>query len=211
MQFLSRNLRPRHKIEEETSNPQRLMSQPMVLEHSDLVAACQRGEREAFRALFELHRDRVYSIALRFSGDEFAAMDIAQETFLKLFANIGDFRGEAALQTWIYRLVVNSCFDYRRRTRRFAPLADGLLGTLRASADALGDLLRREASRSVRSAIERLSPPLRMAVVLRYTEGLSYEEIAKALNCSPGTVASRLNRAHKALERQLAHLGERNV
>jgi RNA polymerase sigma-70 factor, ECF subfamily len=187
------------------------MSQPMVLEHSDLVAACQRGEREAFRALFELHRDRVYSIALRFSGDESAAMDIAQETFLKLFANIGDFRGEAAIQTWIYRLVVNACFDHRRRTRRFAPLADGLLGTLRTSADALGDLLRREASRSVRSAIERLSPPLRMAVVLRYTEGLSYEEIAKALNCSPGTVASRLNRAHKALESQLAHLGERNA
>ena len=183
----------------------------MVLEHSDLVAACRRGDPEALRDLFEIHRDRVYSIALRFTGNESAAMDIAQDTFVKLFASIGEFRGEAALQTWIYRLVVNCCFDYRRRTNRFAPLADGLLTNLRASADALGDMLRRETYTSVRSAVERLSPPLRMAVVLRYTEGLSYEEIAKILNCSPGTVASRLNRAHKALESKLAHLGERHA
>lgn len=178
----------------------------MVLEDSELVTACQLGEREAFRALFEQHRDRVYSIALRYSGNEAAAMDIAQDTFLKLFASIREFRGDAALQTWIYRLVVNSCLDYRRRTSRLAPLADGLLATLRASADSLGELLRREVSSSVQQAIERLSPPLRIVVVLRYTEGLSYEEIATALNCSPGTVASRLNRAHKALESKLAHL-----
>jgi len=62
------------------------MSQTMVLEHSDLIAACRRGESEALRTLFELHRDRVYSIALRFSGNESAAMDIAQDTFVKLFA-----------------------------------------------------------------------------------------------------------------------------
>jgi RNA polymerase sigma-70 factor, ECF subfamily len=187
------------------------MPDSMVLEHSELVAGCQQGDPEAFRALFELHRDRVYSIALRFCGNEAAAMDIAQDTFVKLFASIGNFRGEAALETWIYRLVVNSCFDYRRRTRRLAPLADAVLATLRASADALGELLRREVSTSVRAAVERLSPRLRMVIVLRYTEGLSYEEIAKALNCSPGTVASRLNRAHKALESKLAHLGERHA
>ncbi len=169
----------------------------MVLERSEreLVEACRRGDREAFRDLFEAHRDRVYSIALRFSGDESIAMDIAQDTFVKLFASIADFRGDAAFQTWIYRLVVNSCFDYQRRTKRLVPLADGLLSTLRASADALADLLRREVRTSVRSAIEGLSPPLRMVVVLRYTEGLSYEEIADALNCSQGTVASRAGRA----------------
>jgi RNA polymerase sigma-70 factor, ECF subfamily len=185
----------------------------MVLERSEreLVEACQLGERDAFRELFEIHRDRVYSIALRYSGDESAAMDIAQDTFVKLFASIGDFRGAAAFQTWIYRLVVNSCFDYRRRSRRLVPLADGFLSTLRASADALSDLLRREVHTSLHSAIERLSPPLRMVIVLRYTEGLSYEEIAEALNCSQGTVASRLNRAHKALERTLSHLGESHV
>jgi RNA polymerase sigma-70 factor (ECF subfamily) len=188
----------------------------MVLEGSEreLVEACQRGEREAFRALFEIYRDRVYSIALRYSGDEAAAMDIAQDTFVKLFGSIQHFRGDAAFQTWIYRLVVNSCFDHKRRTRRLVPLATGFLATLRASADSLADLLRSEVRSSVRSAVDRLSPALRMVVVLRYTEGLSYEEIAVVLGCSEGTVASRLNRAHKALGRRLAHLnnmGDRHV
>jgi RNA polymerase sigma-70 factor, ECF subfamily len=188
----------------------------MVLEGSEreLVAACQRGEREAFRALFEIYRDRIYSIALRYAGDEAAAMDIAQDTFLKLFGSIQHFRGDAAFQTWIYRLVVNSCFDYKRRTRRLVPLATGFLATLRASADSLADLLRSEVRASVRSAVDRLSPSLRMVVVLRYTEGLSYEEIAVVLGCSQGTVASRLNRAHKALGRRLSHLakvGDRHV
>jgi RNA polymerase sigma-70 factor (ECF subfamily) len=188
----------------------------MVLEGSEreLVEACQRGEREAFRALFEIYRDRVYSIALRYSGDEAAAMDIAQDTFVKLFGSIQHFRGDAAFQTWIYRLVVNSCFDHKRRTRRLVPLATGFLATLRASADSLADLLRSEVRSSVRSAVDRLSPTLRMVVVLRYTEGLSYEEIAVVLGCSEGTVASRLNRAHKALGRRLAHLnnmGDRHV
>jgi RNA polymerase sigma-70 factor (ECF subfamily) len=188
----------------------------MVLEGSEreLVEACRRGEREAFRALFEIYRDRVYSIALRYSGDEAAAMDIAQDTFLKLFASIHQFRGDAAFQTWIYRLVVNSCFDHKRRTRRLVPLAAGFLATLRASADSLADLLRSEVRTSVRTAVDRLSPALRMVIVLRYTEALSYEEIAAVLGCSQGTVASRLNRAHKALERRLSHLangGNRHV
>jgi RNA polymerase sigma-70 factor (ECF subfamily) len=181
------------------------------VEERELVEACRRGERDAQRDLFEQHRDRVYSIALRFSGDESAAMDIAQDTFLKLFAALPGFRGEAALQTWIYRLTVNCCFDYRRRTRRLAPLSEGLLATLCASADSLSDLLRREARTNLQSAVARLSPPLRMVIVLRYTEGLSYEAIAEALNCSEGTVASRLNRAHKALESKLGRRGDWHV
>jgi RNA polymerase sigma-70 factor (ECF subfamily) len=188
----------------------------MVLERSEreLVEACRRGEREAFHELFEIYRNRVYSIALRYSGDDATAMDIAQDTFVKLFASIQSFRGDAAFQTWIYRLVVNSCFDHKRRTRRLVPLAEGFLATLRASADSLADLLRSEVGASVRSAVDRLSPALRMVVVLRYTEGLSYEEIGVVLGCSQGTVASRLNRAHKALGRRLSHLakvGDRHV
>lgn len=176
-----------------------------------LIAACQDGDRAALREVFETYRDRVYSIALRYSGEESAAMDIAQDTFVKLYAAIAKFRGDAALETWIYRLVVNCCFDYRRRTRRLLPLPAAVLDTLRASADALADLLREEVSISLHEAIERLSPPLRMVVVLRYTEGLSYEQIALALDCTTGTVASRLNRAHKALGQKLAHLRAAHV
>lgn len=183
----------------------------MVLEGSDreLVAACQRGERDAFRALFETYKDKVYSIALRFSGDRGVAMDIAQDTFLKLFSSIRDFRGDASFETWVYRLVVNNCLDHKRRSWRLIPIADELLAVLQAPADSLDEVLRGEMRDRVHAAVERLTPDLRMVIVLRYTEGLSYDEIAEVLGCSSGTVASRLNRAHKALERRLSHLVDR--
>src|SRR5258706_6170573 len=180
----------------------------MVLEETDqeLVEACRRGEREGFRALFEAHKDKVYSIALRYSGDETLAMDIAQDTFLKLFSSLPDFRGDSAFSTWIYRLVVNACLDHKRRAWRLAPLADEVIAVLRAPGDSLNALLHSEMRDRVRAAVKTLSPDMRMAVVLRYTEGLSYDEIAEAMGCSAGTVASRLNRAHKALERKLSHV-----
>jgi len=113
--------------------------------HLDVIQACQRGDEEAFRVLFETHKDRVYSIALRYAGDSAAAMDIAQDTFLKLLSSIGQFRREASFESWLYRLVVNSCLDYHRRRRRFLPLLDEALDIFRApSENALHD-------RSVRS------------------------------------------------------------
>jgi RNA polymerase sigma-70 factor (ECF subfamily) len=181
----------------------------MVLDGTerDLIESCQRGERDSFRVLFEAHKDRVYSIALRYSGDEAAAMDIAQDTFLKLFSRIRDFRGEATFESWLFRLVVNSCLDQKRRTRKLLPLLDDLLGALRFSGESvLHTLLRAELSDRVQAGVASLPPEQRIVIVLRYTEGLSYEEIADALGCSMGTVASRLNRAHKFLERRLAHL-----
>lgn len=181
----------------------------MVLEGTEreLVAACQRGDRDAFQALFESHKDRVYSIALRFSGDPATAMDIAQDTFIKLFSCLRDFRGLSGLDTFLYRLVVNRCLDVKRKERRLMPLVDEWAATLRATEESPSQqLLRLEMSSSVKNAVERLSPELRMAVVLRYTEGLSYDQIAEAMGCSPGTVASRLNRAHKLLEKRLSHL-----
>ena len=181
----------------------------MVLEASgkELIEGCQRGERDAFRALFEKYKDKVYSIALRYCGDVDAAMDIAQETFLKLFSSIRSFRGDSGFESWLYRLVVNSCFDQKRKTRRLMPLVDELLDALQApDASVLDDVLRNELSSRVRSAVGSLPPEQRMVIVLRYTQGLSYDEIAAILGCSSGTVASRLNRVHKILERRLARL-----
>jgi RNA polymerase sigma-70 factor (ECF subfamily) len=178
----------------------------MVLEETgrDLVEGCQRGEPEALRALFERHKDRVYSIALRYSGDRTVAMDIAQDAFLKMFSGVRNFRGDSSLDAWVYRIVVNSCFDQKRRTRRLAPLVDEMLGALRAPGQsALDEVLRSELSGRVRSAVAGLPPEQRMVIVLRYTQGLSYDEIAEILGCSAGTVASRLNRAHKILARRL--------
>jgi RNA polymerase sigma-70 factor (ECF subfamily) len=181
----------------------------MVLEGNDreVIEGCQRGEHDAFRALFEANKDKVYSIALRYSGNPAVAMDIAQETFLKLLSRIQDFRGEANFDSWLYRLVVNSCLDHQRRGRRLIPLIEDFFGRFRAPGDTvLHELLRAEMQKHVQGVVEKLSPEQRIVVILRYTEGLSYEEIAEILGCSAGTVASRLNRAHKILERRLSHL-----
>ena len=177
---------------------------------SDVIDACRRGEADAFAALFELHRDRVYSIALRFSGDPTVALDITQDTFLKLLSKIGEFRGEASFESWLYRLVVNGCLDHRRAGRRWSPLLDGWLGALRASGESvLQQLMRSEVEESVQNVVAKLPAELRIVVILRYTEQLSYDEIAGILGCPSGTVASRLNRAHILLERRLA--GLRNI
>jgi RNA polymerase sigma-70 factor (ECF subfamily) len=181
----------------------------MVLDANDreVIEACQRGDWDAFRLLFEAHKDRVYSIALRYCGDESAAMDIAQDTFLKLLSGIQDFRGNASFESWLYRIVVNRCLDHQRRGRRLMPFLEGLLDIVTAPAEsALQELLRAEMTKDVQRIVGTLPPEQRIVVVLRYTEGLGYEEIAEILGCSAGTVASRLNRAHKVLERKLSHL-----
>jgi len=183
----------------------------MVLEGNDreLIDACQRGDYDAFRSLFEAHRDKVYSIALRYSGNEAAAMDIAQDTFLKLLSRISEFRGEASFESWLYRVVVNSCLDYQRRGRRWMPFLADFFDAVAAPAESvLQRLLQAEEQDQVQRTIAKLPPDQRIVIVLRYTEGLSYEEIAQILGCSQGTVASRLNRAHKLLGRRLSHLRE---
>lgn len=196
-----------------------------------LIEACRQGNREAFRQLFEVHKDRVWSIALHFIGDETAARDIAQQVFLKLFTNIGQFRQEASFSTWLYRMVANACLDEQRRQRRFLPFdlfgagnkfkpSDGSKSEINAmdwqqiqKLEQGGEhwpqedkLSRMEISTSVKAAVKELKPKLRIAILLKYFEGLSYEEMAGVLGCSTGTVASRLNRGHKELARRLAHL-----
>ena len=179
----------------------------ILLERSEreLVEACRRGEPDAFRELFETYKDKVYSVALRFAGDPATAMDIAQDTFLKLFSSIRDFRGDSAFETWVYRLVANRCLDQRRKYGRLIPMAQEFLATLRSSDNALSDLLHAEMRGRVRSAVGRLRPDLRIVVALRYTQGMSYTQISEVLGISEGTVASRLFRAHQELERRLAH------
>lgn len=172
-----------------------------------VIRACQEGDREAFRLLFEAYKDRVFSIACYSLGDEAAADDVTQQIFVKLFTRIGQFRGDSEFTTWLYRLVINSCLDERRRQRRFLPaeeFAPMSKASNRKSPETRYE--RREIAGSVRAAIGGLKPKMRLPILLKYIEGLSYEEIAGVLGCSKGTVASRLNRAHKALAKRLGHL-----
>ena len=105
-------------------------------------------------------------------------MDIAQDTFLKLFSSMAEFRGDSSFGTWVYRLVVNSCLDHKRRSWRLIPMAAEVMAVLRAPGDALHGLLHSEMRGRVQGAVEKLPAEQRIVVVLRYTEGLAYEEIA---------------------------------
>ena len=183
---------------------QRVQSSPDSI-NAGVIHACQQGDREAFRLLFEAYKDRVFSIACYSLGDESAADDVTQQIFVKLFTCIGQFRGESEFTTWLYRLVINSCLDERRRWRRFLPVEEFTPMTVHTK-PAETRYERREVAGSVRVAIGELKPKMRLPILLKYIEGLSYEEIAAVLGCSKGTVASRLNRAHKALAKKLGHL-----
>jgi RNA polymerase sigma-70 factor (ECF subfamily) len=183
-----------------------IMAEPIVDDR--VIEACQAGDREAFRLLFETYKDRVFSIAVySFGGDEAAASDTSQQIFLKLLTSIGQFRGESAFTTWLYRLVVNSCTDEKRKRRRFLPFGEGTpMGRVEEKRPQEKRYAKLEIAGSVQAAITELKPKLRLAILLKYVEDLSYEEIASVLGCSKGTVASRLNRGHKALARKLVHL-----
>jgi RNA polymerase sigma-70 factor (ECF subfamily) len=179
----------------------------LVLNENDreTIDACRRGDADAFAALFEAHKDKVYSIALRYSGDPASALDLSQEVFLKLLSRIGEYRGDANFDTWLYRIVVNACLDHHRRRRKLLPLMGEFLQRFRSPNEAaLNAILREEMARNVQRVVGRLSPDLRMVVILRYTEDLSYDQIGEIVGVPVGTVASRLNRAHKILERRLS-------
>jgi RNA polymerase sigma-70 factor (ECF subfamily) len=173
-----------------------------------VVEACRRGDRDAFRLLFEKHKDRVYNVALYFfGGDEATASDVTQAVFLKLFTRIKQFQGESEFTTWLYRLTTNACVDESRRRRRFLQFGEG--SEVREPHDTLSHddaLARAEAAREVKRAVAALRPKLRVVMLLKYFEELSYEEIAAVVGCSKGTVASRLNRGHTILARKLGHL-----
>jgi len=172
-----------------------------------LLAACQQGDSEAFRHLFDSHKDRVYSLARYLSRDEAMANDITQQAFATMLLKAREFRAEAKLSTWLYRLVVNLCADEWRRERKWLPLAAARhKEVMSEKAPQEKSLARNEIAQAVMRAIENLKPKLRATVVLKYLEDLSYQEISQVLGCSMGTVASRLNRGHKLLARKLGHL-----
>ena len=174
----------------------------------EILDACRRGDREAFRTLYEAYRDRVYSIAFYFfQADADAAGEVTQQVFLKLMREIARFRGDAAFSTWLYRLVVNACVDRARGRRADVVAEDPVTLDSVAASPALSHedmFARREVATSVQHAIASLPPKLRAAILLRYFEDLSYADMATALNCSIGTVASRLSRGHRLLARTLA-------
>ena len=167
---------------------------------AEIIEACRLGDRDAFRALYDVYKDRVYSISLYFfHGDPAMASDVSQQVFLKLITSIGQFRGDAGFSTWLYRLVVNACLDAARRSKPDVTLSE----EFSKPSSQEEDYARAQMAQSVRAVVSALPPKFRIAVLLRHFEDLSYEQMAKALHCSMGTVASRLSRGHRILAERL--------
>ena len=172
------------------------------------MAQARRTRRVAMGVLYERFRDRVYNTALRIVGDRDEASDVLQEVFILLFRKIQRFRARANFSSWVYRITVNASLDHLRRRRRI-PMPGAPNALLDGPSD-VPDLTPPERNLAqldlrdhVQDALGRLSDRLRIVIVLRYLEGLSYADIAEILDCSLGTVKSRLNRAHTAMRNEL--------
>ncbi len=173
------------------------------------------ARRRALARLYERYQRRVLNVAWRVIGDWASAQDVTQEVFLDLGRRIGSFRGESGLSSWIYRVAVNRAIDTRRHERRrpawsmdHLPADDSARRPDGQSTSVPGLPVDDGRSDRVHEAMRRLSPKHRAILVLRYLEGLSYEELVEVLGCSMGTVKSRLNRAHAAIRAELLSLGE---
>ena len=191
----------------------------------DLVLACQgepaNGFQGPFRSLYELYKDRVYNVCYRITGNATDALDASQETFSILHRKLADFRFQSKFSSWVYRIAVNASIDIKRRAAARPSVSfDALQGldTDEARHDPIDEAVeapgaaasRVELEAAVQGAIDRLSPKMRSITVLRYLEGLSYDEIADVLQISLGTVKSRLSRAHAALDRELTPILDRH-
>jgi RNA polymerase sigma-70 factor, ECF subfamily len=201
-------------------NPGRAMKHAGALEWSDvggdeaaLIERCAAGEDTACAALVAGHERMVFQLGLHLLGDRDEALDLSQEVFLRVFRTIHGFRGQSALRTWIYRIVINQArnrqrFWHRRRRKDHQSLDQHLLehGDLRQPGDAESPdrvFARKEMANRLWQALDELPFEQRTAIVLREIDGMSYEEIAFSLDVAVGTVKSRLTRARQALRAQL--------
>lgn len=180
-----------------------------------LVTRVQKGDRRAFDLLVLKYQHRILALVGRFISDHAEAQDVTQEAFIKAYRALPSFRGDSQFYTWMYRIAVNTAKNHLISRGRKTPTQDIDLDDAAFFADELnmrdadtpdGLLQRDQLHDVVFAAIEELPEELRRAVTLRELEGLSYEEIAKAMDCPIGTVRSRIFRAREAIEKKMRPL-----
>jgi RNA polymerase sigma-70 factor, ECF subfamily len=205
-----RNVRGVNRGEQPASNRQERENES---EHDRrLIQRAQAGDGGAFRLLVERHQRRVFAIALGLVRDEQDAREIAQEAFLRVHKGLAQFQGGSSFFTWLYRIVTNLSIDLMRKpSRREAELHfaievdDGESPLLPASDADPYDVVRRgQLSLRIQNALEQLPPYHRGVILMREVEGMSYEEMAEAMQVSKGTIMSRLFHARKKLQRALS-------
>lgn len=160
---------------------------------AELLSLHQDGDGEAFGELFRRHKDRMWAVALRTTRDPELAADAVQDGFLNAFRRAGSFRGDAAVTTWLHRIVVNACLDRLRRVKPTVDLDDY------DPADTRDHHRSVEVRLDVREALERLPEGQRLALILVDMHGLSVAEAAEVLDVAAGTIKSRCARGRAAM------------
>jgi RNA polymerase sigma-70 factor, ECF subfamily len=180
----------------------------LTLSDTELVALATSGDRAAFALLYDRYYSRAHRLAYTMTGPRGGAEDLTQEIFMRVYQRLDSFNGQSSFATWFYRLAVNHSLNYRRRAHAKAEDSDHTLLERIASDARQGEssILQKQIQTEVHTALLGLRPEMRLVVILKDLEGLNYDEIAERMNCSPGTVASRLNRGRKQLAKKLKHL-----
>lgn len=182
---------------------------------AELVKRVQAGDKTAFDLLVRKYQSRVISLVGRYVKNHATAQDIAQEAFIKAYRGLANFRGDSAFYTWLYRIAINTAKNHLVAQSRRVPdveidaqeaeqYSNG--GLLQDQSSPERILLTEEIKNEVFATIETLPDDLKMAITLRELEGMSYEEIAKSMDCPIGTVRSRIFRAREAIDKVLLPL-----
>ncbi|HEX8310441.1 MAG TPA: sigma-70 family RNA polymerase sigma factor [Chthoniobacteraceae bacterium] len=185
----------------------------------ELVARCQRGDTQAYNELVTRYRSRAFAMIYHMVRNEQDAWDLAQDGFLKAWKNIGRFRGQSSFYTWLYRILMNVSIDWLRKkhvgsgaefddTIGLNNIAPGATTAPHVDLQPAAKLSDKEIRGRVDEAILRLTPEHRAVIVMRELDGLEYQEIADAMECSIGTVMSRLFYARKKLQTMLKDVYE---
>ena len=183
----------------------------------DLVLRVQRGDKSAFDFLVIKYQHRIIQLVNRYVKDPSEAQDVAQEAFIKAYRALGNFRGDSAFYTWLYRIAINTAKNYlvsrsRRNSDYQVDIQDAEVfenaPQLQGMETPERHLLNQEIVDTIQEAIDKLPEDMRTAIMLREFEGMSYEEIAEAMDCPVGTVRSRIFRAREAIDNKLNPLLE---
>lgn len=181
----------------------------------ELVRRVQRGDSAAFDLLVRKYQNRVVALIGRYIHDWSECQDVAQESFLRAYRALGNFRGDAQFSTWLHRIAVNTAKNHLVAHKRRPPGDDIDIDDAEQFESALRlrdndtperELMRQEMEQTVMSAVEALPEELRAAITLREVDGMSYEEIAQHMQCPIGTVRSRIFRARDAIDARLRPL-----
>lgn len=188
-------------------------------DEKELLSQCKQGNRNAFNILVETYQSRVLNMAYGMLSNAEDANDAAQEVFIKIYRNIERFEEKSSLSTWIYRITVNVCNDMLRKRTRHAPTIslfsrgnnddDEKPLEIKDNTPTPEERMEMtETQKEVRHALDELSDEFKTVITLYDLEGLSYDEISEILKCPVGTIKSRLNRARKALKKNLSEKRE---